>query len=273
MRNLLRFLYRYHFPLLFLILEAIAISMGIQYNLYQRARFVSATENISAFFNESISSFLDYFHLVETNRKLSLENTRLRNQLQRVYRSDDLFFFGAHDTLHRQKYFFTSARVINNSVNRMHNYLTLNKGTEQGIQPEMGVICPEGIVGITSGVTKNFSSVISLLNINFHVSAKLKKNDYFGSLSWDGKDYRKAILNDIPYHVNIEVGDTIVTSGFSAVFPEGILIGTVEEAKVKNGNFYTVTVRLSTDFKHLVYVDVISNLQKKEQKKLDTYGQ
>ncbi|HHJ11158.1 MAG TPA: rod shape-determining protein MreC [Bacteroidetes bacterium] len=271
MRNLLRFLYKYYFFLFFLILEVIAVSMGIQYSLYQRARFVSATENISAFFNETISSFSDYFQLVETNRKLSLENTRLKNQLQRVYRSDDLFFIGEQDTLHRQKYFFTSARVINNSVNRMHNYLTIDKGRKQGISPEMGVICPEGIVGITAGVTKNFSSVISLLNINFHVSAKLKKNDYFGTLSWDGQDYRRAILNDIPYHVSIELGDTVVTSGFSAIFPEGIMIGTVEKAKVVNGNFYTIVVKLSTDFKCLVYVDVISNLQKKERKKLENY--
>ncbi|MCD6202631.1 MAG: rod shape-determining protein MreC [Bacteroidales bacterium] len=271
MRNLLRFLYKYYFFLLFLILEVIAVSMGIQYNLYQRARFVSVTENISAFFNESISSFSDYFHLVETNRKLSLENTHLKNQLQRVYRSDDLFFFGEKDTLHRQKYFFTSARVINNSVNRMHNYLTLDKGRAQGVRPEMGVVCPEGIVGITAGVTKNFSSVISLLNTNFHVSAKLKKNDYFGTLSWDGQDYRRALLHDIPYHVPIEEGDTVVTSGFSAVFPEGTLIGIVEKAEVKNGNFYTATIKLTTDFKHLVYVDVISNLKKKEQKKLENY--
>ncbi len=271
MRNLLRFLVKYHFFLLFLILEAIAVSMGVQYNLYQRARFVSVTENISSFFNESISAFSDYFHLVETNRKLSLENTRLKNRLQRVYRSDDLFFFGEHDTLHRQKYFFTSARVINNSVNRMHNYLTLDKGREQGIRPEMGVICPEGIVGITEGVTKNFCSVISLLNTNFHVSAKLKKNDYFGTLSWDGQDYRRAVLQDIPYHVSVEPGDTVVTSGYSAVFPEGIMIGTVEKARVENGNFYVVTIKLSTDFKHLVYVDVISNLQKKERQKLESY--
>lgn len=270
MRNLLHLLYKYYFFLLFLILESVALSMGIQYNLYQRARFVSFTENISAFFNESISSFTDYFHLIETNRKLAIENAQLKSQLQRVYRSDDLFFFGENDTLHRQKYFFTSARVINNSIDRIHNYITLNKGTKQGIRPEMGVMCQEGIVGITTGVTRNFTSVISVLNTNFHVSAKLKKNDYFGTLSWDGRDYRKAILNDIPYHVNISAGDTIVTSGYSAIFPEGILIGTVKEATLKNGNFYTVTVNLSTDFKHLVYVDVISNLQKNEQRKLES---
>ncbi len=271
MRYLLKIIYKYHFFLLFLMLEAIALSMGIQYNLYQRARFVSLSENISAYFNESISSFTDYFNLIETNRRLSLENAKLKNQLQRVYRSDNLFFFGENDTLHRQKYFFTSARVIKNSVNRMHNYLTLDKGSEQGVRPEMGVICPEGIVGITAGVTRNFTSVISLLNVNFHVSAKLKKNNYFGTLSWGGQDYRKAVLQDIPYHVQIEVGDTIVTSGYSAVFPEGIMIGKVEKAIIKNGNFYTVTVSLSTDFKHLVYVDVIRNLQKEEQNKLETH--
>jgi len=268
MRNLLNLIYKYHYFLLFFFLESIAVSMGIRYNLYQKAGFVSFTENIAAFFNESISSFTDYFTLVETNRKLSLENTLLRNQLQRVYRSDELFFFGENDTLHRQKYFFTSARVISNTVTRMHNYLSLDKGRNQGIEPEMGVICPDGIVGITNGVTKNFTSVLSVLNLNFHVSAKLKKNDYFGTISWDGQDYRTVILSEIPYHVNIEKGDTIVTSGYSAVFPEGIPIGTVEEAVVENGNFYNIRVKLFTDFRHLTYVDVVRNLQKEEQQKL-----
>ncbi len=268
MRNLLNLIYRYHFSLLFLLLETVAVSMGVRYNLYQKAKFVGFTENIAAFFNESVSSFTDYFHLVETNRRLSLENTMLRNQLQRVYRSDELFFFSEHDTIHRQKYFFTSARVISNTVTRMHNYLTLDKGRDQGIEPDMGVICPEGIVGVTTGVTGNFTSVLSVLNLNFHVSAKLKKNDYFGTISWDGQDYRTVILSEIPYHVDVSPGDTVVTSGYSSLFPEGIPIGTVIEAHVENGNFYHIRVRLFTDFRHLTYVDVIRNLQKEEQQKL-----
>ncbi len=271
MKNLLNLIYKFHFFLLFLVLEGIAVSMGIRYNLYQRAGFVAIAENIESFFNESISSFKDYFNLVETNRKLSLENTLLKNQLQRVYRSDDLFFFGKKDTLHRQKYFFTSARVISNTVTRMHNYLSLDKGSDQGIQPEMGVVCSEGIVGITNGVTRNFTSVLSVINLNFHVSAKLKKNDYFGTISWDGSDYRTVILNEIPYHVDVAKGDTIVTSGYSAIFPEGIPIGTVEEAAVENGSFYRIRVKLFTDFRHLTYVDVIRNLQKEEQQKLNDH--
>jgi rod shape-determining protein MreC len=268
MRNLLNLIYKYHFFLLFIILETVAVSMGVRYNLYQKAGFVAITENIASFFNESISSFNDYFDLVETNRKLSLENTLLKNQLQRVYRSDDLFFFGENDTIHRQKYFFTSARVISNTVTRMHNFISLDKGRDQGIEPDMGVVCPEGIVGVTTGVTRNFTSVLSVLNLNFHVSAKLKKNDYFGNISWDGRDYRTVILSDIPYHVNVAEGDTIVTSGYSAIFPEGIPVGTVEKATVENGNFYNIRVRLFTDFRHLTYVDVIRNLQKEEQQKL-----
>ncbi|NOY38533.1 MAG: rod shape-determining protein MreC [Chlorobi bacterium] len=269
MRTLLRFLYRYHFFLVFLTLEIIAVTIGFRYNKFQQAAFVKFTENISGYFNEKISAFTDYFSLVETNRKLAFENAALKNQLQRVYRSDELFFFSEEDTLYRQKYFFTSARVVNNSIHNMYNFLTLDKGREQGMRPEMGVISTEGVVGITVGVSQNFTSVMSLLNKNFHLSARLKKNNYFGSLSWDGVDYLHAQLTEIPHHVDIHPGDTVITSGYSAIFPEGIPIGVVEKAELRDASFYTASIRLFTDFKHLVYVDVIGNLKKEEQRNLE----
>jgi rod shape-determining protein MreC len=269
MRNLLRLLYRYHFFLLFILLESMALFMGIQFNKFQRAAFVGVTENISGYFNERISAFKQYFSLIETNRKLALENALLENKLQRVYRSDELFFYGEEDTVYRQKYFFTSARVVNNSVRRMYNYLTLDKGREQGIRPEMGVVSTEGVVGITVGVSGNYASVMSLLNKNFHLSARLKKNDYFGTLTWDGTDYRHAQLTEIPHHVDIQPGDTVITSGYSAIFPEGIPVGIVEKAELSDASFFTARVRLFTDFKHLVYVDIIGNLKKEEQRSIE----
>lgn len=269
MRTLLRFLYRYHFFLLFILLEVLAFTLIVRYNKFQRATFSTFTENISGYFNEKITAFTEYFTLVETNRKLALENEKLKNQIQRVYRSDELFFFGEEDTVYRQKYFYTSAKVVNNSIHKMYNFLTLDKGWEQGIRPEMGVVSTEGVVGITVGVSKNFTSVMSLLNRNFHLSARLKKNNYFGTLSWDGGDYRHATLSEIPHHVDIRKGDTVITSGYSAIFPEGIPIGIVENSELKDASFYQASVKLFTDFKNLVYVEVIGNLKKEERRSLE----
>lgn len=269
MRSLLRFLYRYHFFIVFLVLETIAFTMIIQYNKFQKAAFSGFVENISGSLNEKISAFTEYFTLVETNRKLALENEILKNRLQRVYRSDDLFFFGEEDTVYRQKYFYTSARVVNNSIHKMYNFITLDKGREQGIRPEMGVVSPDGVVGITVGVSENYTSVMSVLNKNFHLSVRLKKNNYFGTLTWEGKDYRHATLTEIPHHVDIRKGDTVITSGYSAIFPEGIPVGIVENATLKEASFYQANILLFTDFKHLVYVDIIGNLQKEEQRTLE----
>jgi len=114
-----------------------------------------------------------------------------------------------------------------------------------------------------------FSTVISLLNTNLRVSAKIKKNNAFGSLSWDGVDHQEAVLYEIPYHIDISKGDTIITSGFSTIYPEGILIGTIKNFEVEGGNFYVIRVKLSTDFKRLTYVNVVSNLRKGEQIELE----
>ena len=133
----------------------------------------------------------------------------------------------------------------------------------------MAVVSPNGIVGVVNGVSKRFSTVMSLLNTDLHISAKIKKNNYFGSLSWDGKNYREAILYEIPHHVPVSKGDTIITSGFSTIYPEGVLIGTIKDFEVKGGNFYEITVRLSTDFKNLTYVNLVSNLRKEEQIELE----
>ena len=133
----------------------------------------------------------------------------------------------------------------------------------------MAVISTNGVVGVIYDVSRFYSTVISLLNTNMKISSKLLKNDYFGSLEWDGKNYRHAILNEIPYHVKVERGDTVVTSGYSAIFPEGVMIGTIEDFKIKGGNFYEINIALSTDFKHLTFVSVVSNLKKEGQKNLE----
>jgi rod shape-determining protein MreC len=134
----------------------------------------------------------------------------------------------------------------------------------------MAVINPQGIVGIIKDVSQNFSIVIPAININAHISAKIKKWGCFGTISWDGKDYRKAQLNEIPFHIKLIKGDTLVTSGYSSMFPEGIMVGTVSDFDLNDGkDFYNININLSTDFMSLNHVYIISNIYKEEQAKLE----
>jgi len=269
MRNLLRFIIRYHFVILFIFFESLSLILVVRNNNFQKARFVTYFQSTEGYIYNKIDILTEYLDLQKANQKLATENTELKNILQRMCRSDEVFFYSEHDTVYRQHYFYTSARIINNSINKQHNFLTLNKGTGVGIKPEMAVISSEGIVGIVKGVSNRFATVISLLNTDLKISGKFKKNNYYGSLFWDGRDYRKVLFREIPYHVDISLGDTVITSGFSTIFPEGILIGTVCDYEVKGGNFYEITVELTTDFKNLDYVSVVSNLQRQEQLELE----
>ena len=168
-------------------------------------------------------------------------------------------------------YHFTSAMVINNSVNRQYNYITLNKGRKDGIRPDQGIMNSDGVVGLITNVSESFSVGFSLLNKRWGVSAKHKKSGTFGPISWDGNDYHYVNLNGIPFHVQLAVGDTIVTSSYSSVFPEGVLIGTVSEIEQPPGeNYYKIVIKLAVDFKALSYVEVIDNLKKEEIKSLES---
>ena len=158
-----------------------------------------------------------------------------------------------------------AGKIVNNSVNRQKNFFTLNKGSRQGISIDMGVISPEGVAGIIVACSENYSLAMSLINIDFRLSSRIKSNGYFGSLTWDGRDYRYAILNDIPQHVNVQIGDTIETTSYSAIFPEAMMVGQVSDIRRSGSDFYRITVRLSTDFRRLTYVDIINNNSREEQ--------
>jgi len=264
MKSLLNFLVRTHFLLLFVLIEIFSISLLVNNNSFQRSRMVDFSREFSGNYHRKLADLKEYFALRDINQQLVKENTRLLNIIESTYKSDEIFFRNVTDTVYNQRYFYTPARVVNNSVNKMHNFITLNKGKQQGIKPDMAVVSSGSVVGVVTGVSENFATVISLLNLDFKISAKVKKNGYFGSLSWDGKDYQKAVLNEIPLHADIQVGDTIITSGFSSIYPEGILIGYIEDFEEFSGSFYTIYVRLSTDFKRLNYVNVIGNLTQNE---------
>jgi rod shape-determining protein MreC len=270
MLNLIRFIWKYSTFFLFLILEVFCFYLIFQNSHYQKSRFISSSNLVAGNVFTTVNSTREYFNLKETNEMLARENAILHTASRAAFVKIKTTETTVNDTLLKQQYIFVNARVVNNSVNKRNNYLTLNIGSSRGIKPEMAVISSNGIVGITKAVSENFTSVLSVLNKDAKISAKIKKNNYFGSLSWEGGDYKLGTLTDIPTHVTIAKGDTIVTNAFSAIFPENILIGKIESFEIKPGdNFYTISVRFSTNFKNVAHVFVVKNLMKEEQKKLE----
>lgn len=254
---------------MFLLLETLCIYLLVQNSYYQRASFINSSNRVSAGITETATGIRQYFYLRDVNEQLSQENAELRSKLLESYSltPDDRHLLA--DTLHHQKYSYISAKVVSNSTNRRNNYLTLDKGSRQGIVRDMTVITNEGIVGKVKAVSENFCTVISVLHSQTIVSAKVKKDGSFGPLTWDGTDYEYVTLNDIPTHVRLIAGDTIVTSSYSD-YPENIRIGTVESfVRKARENFYTVKVKLLTDFKKLTYVYIVDNILKEEQKELE----
>jgi rod shape-determining protein MreC len=269
MRNLLRLIVRYYFFFLFLFLEAAAIILVVQNNSFQRAGFIGLSRSVEGFFYETFGGIREYFILRQTNRELQMENTLLRNQLDGLQQMNRATAGPALDSLPVRKFTYLPAGVINVSTNKQLNFLTLDKGRHHGVEPEMAVVSPRGVVGVIYAVSGNYASVIPLINRNFRLSAKIRRNGYFGSLSWPGTSYDHAVLEEIPYHAELMEGDTIVTSGYSAIFPEGILVGTVESFEALEGNFYTIRVKLSVDYKTVSHVNVIRNLLREEQLELE----
>lgn len=273
MRTLLNFLLRYNNLIVFLILEGISLILLTGNNEYHNSRMVKTMTGITRGFNERISNARNYFNLMDINLQLASENALLKNSLKQMERGGDTRIIQVNDTANHQEFHFISAKVINNSVNKQKNYFTIDKGTLQGIKVDMAVTSGNSVAGIVVGCSGNFSVAISLLNLDFRVSARIKTNGYFGSLSWDGRSYRSAVLNDIPQHISVNVGDTIETTSYSAIFPEGIGIGTVTEVKPSGSDFYFIRVGLFTDFKKLAYVDVIGSLKRTERLGLENQFQ
>ena len=270
MRNLIAFINRYSFFFLFLVFEVLAFYLLFRNNHFQRASFLNSTNKLSGAVYTKYSSLNDYFHLKEVNESLSAENERLRNESLRSYQR----LFGENiivrDTIFKKKYHYTKAKVVNNSTHKQRNYLTLNIGRLNGIESGMGVVGSSGIVGVVKNVSDHYASVVSVLHRDSKISSKLKGTRDFGSLQWNGEDYRTAKLVDIPKHVDITQGDTVITSGYSSTFPDGIAVATVIDFEKPEGeNFYDINVKLINDFRKITYVYVIKNNTALEQKQLE----
>jgi rod shape-determining protein MreC len=270
MRNLIFFLYKYHTFLLFFALQIIALTIFYRYNAYQRASFLNVTGGIANNFYETVNNTKNYFYLKRINDSLMVENARLRNQMLNAYYHTGVTSTFVTDTAYQQQYEYIAATVVNNSVIYRNNYLTLDKGSYHGIKQGMGVVTNNGVVGIVMSVSKNFCTVLSVLNSNSKISAMLKKNNAFGSLVWDGVDPTMCNLLDVNKHVDVKVNDEVVTSNYSKLFPQGLPIGSIYTYRLEPGdNFYTIKVKLNVDFSTLKTVYIIRNLLKEEQQTLE----
>jgi len=274
MYNLFRFLVRYYLFFFFLLLEGFCFYLIYQNSKYHQAAFVNMANSANGKVYQTISDVTEYFYLRQMADSLVAENASLHAMLKESTNDKTVTTQKQTDTISNkleQVYTYIPAKVIHNTVNLSANYMYINRGKKQGITTQMGVISPGGIVGQVVNVTDNYAAVMSLLNKNFKVSAKLRNSNYFGTLSWEGKNTTLAKLREIPKHVKIHEGDTIVTSGYSELFPENVMIGRVKHVKAEpEENFLDIDVILSTNMNNLSYVYVVNNLKRNEFIVLDS---
>lgn len=270
MRNILVFIIRYHFLLLFLLLEFFSIYLLVNSTYYQSSAILKAGNSVTGRFYTTISNATDYLKLRTTNEYLAQENALLRQTKGVSFLKNDTSSFWMKDTLYKQQYQYIVAKVVLNTVGKRNNYIMLDKGRRSGIQKDMAVITSNGIVGTVVNVSENFSWVMSMLNKHTRISGRIPKNNQMGTIIWNGVDHLYGTLTDIPAHVKIAKGDTIVSSGYSYIFPAGLMIGTITDFRVEQGeHFYTIPFRFSVDFNALQYVYVVKNLMKDEQEALE----
>jgi len=270
MRNLLIFITKYNAFFLFLIFELAALFLYVKYNTFQKATFLNSANEVTGTLYARVSELNSYLHLQDENDRLARENAELRNQLRSSFYVDTLTKRKVTDTVYKQQYEYTVAKVINNSINKRNNYLTIDKGSKDGITKDMGVICSQGVVGVVLFVDEHHAIIQSFLHKDTKVSAMLADNKAIGSLVWgDDLDPQKALLENVINNIKPHIGEKVVSSGYS-LWPAGIPLGTVTNLHPKTGGFFlNMEVKLSVDFSRLQYVNVVSNNFAKEQAGLE----
>ncbi|HVS90659.1 MAG TPA: rod shape-determining protein MreC [Mucilaginibacter sp.] len=270
MRNLLIFITKYNAFFLFLIFEITSLVIYIKYNSFQKATFINSAGKVTGGLYTQANKLYGYLSLSEVNDSLAKENARLRNQLKSSFYVDSATKKQVVDTIYKQQYTYIEAKVINNSVNRSNNYLTIDKGSLQGVAKGMGVICSSGLVGKVVFVGQHLSVVQSLLHKDSRFSAMLANDKQLGYIEWsDDLDPHKGYLKDVSNNASPKLGEEVVTSQYS-LFPAGIPIGKVTNLHTRAGGFsLNMEVRLAVDFSKLQYVDVIVNKLAQEQAGLE----
>jgi len=288
MQQIIDFIIRKKDVVVYLILLSFSFALILNSNYFQKSKVLLFSNNISNYTTKNLNYFNEYFKLKELNYKLSEENLVLKNQLEKINESSGL------DSLTNENFLYKNAKVISNNLSSFKNRIIVNKGIRDGIKNEMGVISSDGIVGIIDNTTKRYSSIMSILNIEMKINAKVMRTEHFGTLEWDGFDIRHLTLNDISETAKIKVGDSIITGGMSLIFPEGINIGIVSKiinqnethsntkgsAFTKNirddsiidldirENYLNIEVKLHNDMSNLNNVYIIESFNKKEFQKL-----
>ena len=275
MRNLLNFLLKYNYWFLFILLEVVCFVLLFRFNNYQQSVYFTSANVVTGKVYEVSGSISSYFHLKSVNEDLLDRNMLLEQQITnlenalREHQVDSLVVNSIRN-LDNKDYQLFKAHVIRNSLNQADNYITLDKGSSSGIRPEMGVVDGNGVVGIVYKTSPNYSLVISVLNSKSSISCKIVGSEYFGYLKWEHGDSRYAYLKDLPRHAEFNLGDTVVTSGYSTVFPAGVMVGTVDDMSDSNdGLSYLLKIKLATDFGKLSDVRVIARTGQVEQQELE----
>ena len=286
MQQIIDFIIRKKDVVVYLILLIFSLTLVFNSNYFHKSKVLIFSNSIANYSTENFNYLNEYFELKKINSSLLEENLVLKNQLEKINKNISL------DSLTNINFTFRNAKVISNNLSSFKNHLIINKGVRHGLKNEMGVINSTGIVGIINRTSKNYSSVMSVLNIDTKINAKVKRTSHFGTLEWNGRRTSYLVLNDIPETANIKVGDSIITGGMSLIFPEGINIGVVSEIINQNKisdtvvrfkgnineanyldfefkeNYLTVKVKLHTDMNNLNNVYVIESFNKKEFQKL-----
>lgn len=268
MQQLINFIQKYKYFLFFILLEFVALFLTINNHAFHKSKFISSANSFTGGLYEKTTQFSEYLDLKKTNEDLAKENARLKNEMEKVKGSiDSTITLNVYDsTVYFQKYRYTLAKAINNKFSSSFNFLTLNRGKSDSIDVEMAVTNDKGIVGIIDQVSNSYARVRSILNKNSSINARVKGDStYFGNLTWDGKDIRILQLENIPRQAIVNIGDTVITGGKSAIFPEGVLIGVVNKINSANSTVANkIDVQLFNDMQNIRYVYVISNLDKRE---------
>ena len=268
MNNLLNFFVKHSAWFIFAIYVILSLVLLFKDNPYQQSVYLTSANSVSAAVYKAFNGITSYFHLRGINESLQERNAALEMELIELRGQLSEMALHSPDSLHQpalKQYSFVMAHVISNSIAQTNNYITIDRGHLDGVSPEMGVIDQNGVVGIVNVVGPHAARVISLLNPHIRLSCKLRASGFYGSLVWDGKSPQHAVLEELPKHLNWHKGDTIVTSGYSAVFPEGIIVGTVEGlARGMSDSFVSLRIRLTTNFSQLSSVRVITNSMKEQ---------
>ncbi|MCM1033134.1 MAG: rod shape-determining protein MreC [Odoribacter sp.] len=270
MKDLVEFLRRYSKWVVFIIYVVLSCVLLSGSDPFRRHLWLTSASAVSGTIYDAGNSVTSYFNLRETNDDLNRRNAQLEAEVVNLREQmESLQLKGFTDTMPTpdgvQHFDFIVANVINNSTHHPYNYITINKGTADGVRAEFGVIDHSGVVGTVSVAGEHYSRVISLLNPNFRLSCKIKNSEHFGSLVWNGDDPAVALLEELPRHTVFNTGDTVVTSGYSAVFPAGIPVGIIiDDADNHKENFFTLQVKLFADFSRLSNVQVVVNNMRQE---------